>query len=162
MCYSGYWVASAPGASEPSLSCDFNMSTVTRTIVAARCLLASIRRWKSFCSFWTSDEPSDATAQHDTSGTQQTTSCACHPLGNDGRMGNDGRGEFARTAQDAEEATWLRYTQASSRHHKPTMLNGEQKMPVLRADQQWAAVSFRNKSCLRRNYRTGVNTLHGC
>ena len=33
---------------------------------------------------------------------------------------------------------------------------------VLRADQQWAAFSFRNKSCLRRNYRTGVNTLHGC
>ena len=33
---------------------------------------------------------------------------------------------------------------------------------LLRADQQWAAVLFRNKSCLRRNYRTGVNTLHGC
>ena len=29
---------------------------------------------------------------------------------------------------------------------------------LLRADQQWAAVSFRNKSCLRGNYRTGVNT----
>ena len=33
---------------------------------------------------------------------------------------------------------------------------------VLRAGQQLAAVSFRNKRCLRRNYRTGVNTLHGC
>ena len=33
---------------------------------------------------------------------------------------------------------------------------------LLRADQQWAAVSFRNKSCLRKNYWTGVNTLHGC
>ena len=29
---------------------------------------------------------------------------------------------------------------------------------MLRADQQWAAVLFRNKRCLRRNYRTGVNT----
>ena len=38
----------------------------------------------------------------------------------------------------------------------------EARHALLRADQQWAAVSFRNKSCLRRNYRTGVNTLHGC
>ena len=33
---------------------------------------------------------------------------------------------------------------------------------LLRAGQQWAAYSFRNKNCLRRNYRTEVNTLHGC
>ena len=92
---------------------------------------------------------------------------AAHPLGGDFSVFWEGRATLPPSAPPPDLPDPGVDTLAASAtvgwlHEEETAAATTAPNAMLRAGQQWAAVSFRNKSCLRRNYRTGVNTLHGC